>query len=542
VRTVHCEAATSLGLSTVLAAVVHHSSVLHPASTVPGDIGDPLLQAWELAWGAHAVSGGHNPFHTNTFFPATDSLAFSDPLLGYLPAGLFGSGPADALVRYNLLFVLVAALAAWGPYLLARQLGARIPGATVAALVCGYAPWRLSQLGHLNILSTGGIALALALLARGHGFPGRPSQPRMALLGWLVAAWQITIGFGLGLAFAMVLALVSVGGALQWLRQGRPTPARGLVLADAVGVMVLTATVTILSRPYLAAVRAHPEGRRTVADVQIYSPPLRGLLLAPQNSWLFGDLQRDARRGLGWPPEMCLLPGFTAILLAVVGLLVSGGLSVIRRLVYAGSIVVLAVFSLGTNGPRGGAWGFLLLPRHVPGWEGVRTPSRLVVLLLIPLALLAATGADRLVRGRPWLGVPLAGLVLLEGLGTIAHPVPPGRPGGLDRLGRGPALVLPSDEIGDLSVMWWTTKGFPTVVNGGSGFLPRATDALRKATADFPSASAVAALRRAGVRTVAVVTDRLTTEQAQGMSTGTLPAGVTRNEAPGVVLFDLGAR
>jgi hypothetical protein len=58
-------------------------------------------------------------------------------------------------------------------------------------------------------LSTGGIALALAMLARGHGISlRRQSGPRKvrwgwALGGWLVAAWQMTLGFGLGLGLAL---------------------------------------------------------------------------------------------------------------------------------------------------------------------------------------------------------------------------------------------------------------------------------------------------------------------------------------------------
>jgi hypothetical protein len=90
-------------LALVLALVMTAPVALHIGSRVPDSLGDPLLQAWQVAWDGHAVL--HAPLHlfdAKAFWPAHDSLAFSDPLLGYAPAGAIGTGPAAALVRYNL--------------------------------------------------------------------------------------------------------------------------------------------------------------------------------------------------------------------------------------------------------------------------------------------------------------------------------------------------------------------------------------------------------------------------------------------------------
>jgi hypothetical protein len=48
----------------------------------------------------------------------------------------------------------------------------------------------------------------------------------------------------------------------------------------------------------------------------------------------------------------------------------------------------------------------------------------------------------------------------------------------------------------------WSTEGFPRIVNGFSSFEPRNSDALKDALDGFPDQKSVAALRRAGVRTV----------------------------------------
>jgi hypothetical protein len=125
--------------------------------------------------------------------------------------------------------VLAFALAFLGMYALVRQLGAARVGAVVAAAAFAYAPWRWGQAGHLHVLSSGGIVLALAMLARGHGFTLRDGyrrdrvRPGWAFAGWAVAAWQISLGFGIGLPFAYVLALLVVAATVTWMMAPLPS-------------------------------------------------------------------------------------------------------------------------------------------------------------------------------------------------------------------------------------------------------------------------------------------------------------------------------
>lgn len=471
----------------------------HPASTIPVDTGDPLLQLWQSAWDGHALV--HAPTHlfdANAFWPLKRSLAFSDALLGYSPAGLIGTGPAAALVRYNLLFAFSFALAFLGAYLLARQLGVRTPtAAAVAGAAFAYAPWRIAQSGHLHILSAGGIPLALALLLRGH----RRRRVGPTLAGWAVAAWQLTIGFGLGLPFAYGLAVIAGVAGLSWLVAGRPPMPRPLLAADAAGALLFLAVGLALAAPYLAVARAHPEARRTAADVALFSPPLRGFLIAPDHDWLWGARQRSLRTGLAWPPEMAMAVGATVVVLAVAGLLLAGW-SWRRRLLLAGTALVAIGFAAGTT-LAGGRFTYLLLLHHAPGWNGIRTPGRLVVFASLALGLLAAGGVDVLaVHWPPIAGVAVA-LVLLEGVSTVDHPRPE-PPSAAFLAATAPILVVPSDEIGDETVMFWSTAGFPAIVNGTSGFVPRELATVRARAAGFPAPPVVRYLRALGVRSVVV--------------------------------------
>ena len=111
-------------LGVALALLMHWPLPLHLGSDLPKDLGDPLPQAWQIAWGGHALQ--HQPFdywQSNMYFPLENTLAFSDALVGYAPFGLIGEGFEAAIVRYNLLFLLAYALAFAGAYLLGRGLG-----------------------------------------------------------------------------------------------------------------------------------------------------------------------------------------------------------------------------------------------------------------------------------------------------------------------------------------------------------------------------------------------------------------------------------
>jgi hypothetical protein len=303
--------------------------VANPMRTIPDGTGDPTLQAWQIAWAGHALR--HDPgtlWHTNAFYPERYTLAYSDSLVGYAPAGMIGSGPVAAVVRYNVIFVLAFALAFVGGYALIRQLGANRIAAAVAGSAFAYAPWRYAHDGHLNILSTGGIALALAMLARGHGWSLRHgcrperSRPAWALGGWLVAAWQLTLGFGIGLPFAYVLAFGCIAAVVAWMRSGRPSISRRLLLSDVVGVAFFVTVTVVMAHPYLRVKAQHPEESARPWDyLAWFSPPLRGFAVGPPDSLVWGSSPANAQNALGTVAiEKAVLCGFALYVLATGGL------------------------------------------------------------------------------------------------------------------------------------------------------------------------------------------------------------------------------
>jgi len=479
---------------------------------IPRDVGDPIVQAWEVAWGGHALL--HQPldyFHANTFWPLKDSLAFSDALAGYAPAGTVGSGVRAAVLRYDLLFLFAYALSFLGAWLLARELGAGRAGGAVAGAAFAYAPWRLEQDGHLHVISSGGIPLSLFLLLRGY----RMERPGLVAAGWLVAAWQLSLGFTLGLQLAYLLLVLGIVGAVMMVRRRTSLP-RSVLAVTAAGVLAFGLTGVLLGRPYLRVLDDHPEAKRTIGQVATLSPPLASFAAAPEQNLVWGKATKPVRDGLDSVPEQTLFPGVLILALAICGVVAP---IYPRRLRIALAIAAVACFvlSLGFDERHSHLYPYRLLYDLAPGWKGIRVPGRITTLTSLALALLAAGGAQYLVsrmRGRRLgaaLAVVLVALICIEGAGFDfrsgggvsgpAHPAVPLPPPG-ESASPAPQLHLPVTIPDNRRYVLWSTDRFPKIVNGRGSFDPAFFERLTAKVTGFPDRESVALLRRLGVRSV----------------------------------------
>jgi hypothetical protein len=553
----------------LLAVLTSWPLALHMGSHIAPDLGDPVRTAWEIAWVGHAML--HDPFHlfdSNAFYPHPLSLAFSDSLLGYGPAAFFGSGTVAALVRYNLLFLWAWSLCFFGAYLLARELGLGRLGGAAAGLAFAYAPYRVTEAGHLHVISSGGLALGLFLLLRGY----RRCSRRLVLAGWLLSAWQISLGFTLGLQYAYLLAILAVVVLVQWWRgrldphpawrpaaeqpqaHARPggrivpreqaddaTPAsapvgarrtrgtlipRRLLAVTLIGVAVLGATTVYQARPYLRVAALYPTAKRTIGEVETYSAGPAAFLAASSENRVWGSLTSGVRAKVNSKNESVFFPGGLILVLALLGL--SAGVYTRRlRIGLAVGIVTCSILALGL-GLTGAGYPYRLLYDYAPGWDGVRVPGRIFTLATLCYALLAGAGVQLLVRrlgpwakrrrldGLPALGLPavglpaLAGVVLLmgilgEGAGHLGHPLVP-QPARAEIGLVGPIIDLPTDGALDRIWQYFSTDGFPKIANGESTFDIPAEDDLRGGMAGFPDKASVEKLRYYGIRTVVLHT------------------------------------
>lgn len=543
--------------SILLAVLMFWPLAMHLDTDLPKDLGDPLSQAWQLAWGAHAIV--HQPlsfFQANQFWPLPDTLAFSDALVGYAPLDFPGSGVTAAIVRYNVVFLGASALAFAGAYLLARELRVRPLTAAVAGAAFAYAPWRLEQGGHLHILSSGGIALSLFLLLRGY----RRGSAATVVAGWLVVAWQVSIGFSLGLPYLVVLATGALVVGLVRLRrpaERRPPFPRPLLWATAAGVAVLLVVCVVIGRPYLRVQGDHPEARRSAQTVAVYSVGPSVFLASSALNPIWGSPTAGLRAGYPAVAEQTLFPGLVVLLLAIAGALWTPWPRAVRGTLVA-CVGIFGVLSLGFEVT--GLWQYApyrLLYDLVPGWSGIRVPERLNVFTSLALALLAAGGAARALaalRGREAVasaaGAALVLLILAEGTGMTPgrwypHPTAPTAPAGLAGLGGrdSPLLQLPAAAQDNREYLLWSADGLPAMVNGRSSITPRETAVILHAAEPFPDADSVAYLRLLGVQTVVLhrtATDGTPWEDWRERSVVGLP--VTRTVRGALVVYRLARR
>jgi hypothetical protein len=538
----------------VLAVVMHWPLVLHLGADIPKDLGDPLPQSWQVAWDGHALA--HQPldlFQSNQFWPLRDTLAFSDALAGYAPAGLLGSGPEAAVFRYDLLFLFAYALAFAGAYLLARELGLGRGGAAVAGAAFAFAPFRLEQDGHMQVISSGGIPLAFALGLRGYRLGRRP----WVVAGWAVAAWQLSVGFTLGLPLAYLLATVWLIAAIVWLRRGRPRLDRGLAIATVAGAAIFVAGGLVLSRPYVRVADAHPGAHRTPADVEPFSGPPWIFLVAPDENLVWGGATSPLRDGLENVPEKTLFPGLVILALAIAGLSSSAYPRWLRRGLGVG-VVAVCVLALGFREGGGLAWPYRVVYELLPGWEAIRVPGRLVAFSSLGLALLAGAGAQRAMLGDAarrlsrWGGATaiaalLVGTIVIEGRGlpfdpfdSQAQPKVPPVPPSVASVAA-PQLHLPAERATDnRRYLLWSTDGFPAIVNGRSSLNPAFTEHLIERMRPFPDRRTVALLSRLGVNSVILHANRVNGtpwEGAAGRPVGGLR--VSRRDRGDLVVYEI---
>ena len=507
----------------LLSVVMHWPLVLNLGADIPKDLGDPLAEAWQVAWDGHALA--HQPLHffqSNQFWPLHDTLAFSDALVGYAPAGLFGSGPEAAVVRYDVVFLFAYALAFVGAYLLARELGLGPGGAAVAGAAFAFAPFRLEQDGHMQVISSGGIPLALALGVRGY----RLGRPGWVIAGWAVATWQLSIGFTLGLPFAYLLAAGGAIAAIVWLRRGSPRLDRGLALTTVAGAVLFAAAGFALSRPYVRVADAHPGARRTAAEVEAFSGPPWIFLVAPDENMVWGAATSPLRDGLENIPEKTLFPGLVILALAIAGLSSSAYPRSLRRGLGVG-VVAVSILALGFRAGGGWLWPYRVVYELLPGWQAIRVPGRLATLSSLGLALLAGAGAQRAMLGgaarrlsRWGGGTEIAAVcvlaIVVEGRGlpfdpfdNQAQPSVPPVPQSVASV-PAPQLHLPAERAADnRRYLLWSTDGFPAIVNGRSSLNPAFTEHLIERMEPFPNRPTVGLLSRLGVRSVILHTTRV---------------------------------
>ena len=134
---------------------------------IASDAGDPLLNAWILWWNSTAVPLTDRWWNAGIFYPVKDALTFSEIMLGIVPLSapvqwLTG----NPILVYNVVFFLSFPLSAIAAYMLCFEISGRRDAPWIAGIPDGFCPYRIDQLPHLQVLSAYWLPISLLALHR----------------------------------------------------------------------------------------------------------------------------------------------------------------------------------------------------------------------------------------------------------------------------------------------------------------------------------------------------------------------------------------
>jgi len=176
---------------------------------------------------------------------------------------------------------------------------------------------------------------------------------------------------------------------------------------------------------------------------------------------------------------------------------------------------------------------FAWLYHHVPGFKGIRVPSRYAVFVVLAVAVLAGWGLDalmRLVKKRRVRVALAAGLLLFLNAEYWSHPqrllsfpvgrdIPPTYRWLAERKGDIAVVELPlfGGDANEAAYMYLSLFHKKKIVNGYSGFLPPTVDILRSLMRDFPSQASGETLQELDVKYVVFHARRFQPDRAEDM-------------------------
>jgi len=493
------------------------------ARSMPYAFGDPMLVAWMLGWGADRLADGYRGlWQAPILYPYADTFAYSETLLGvsiFLAPVYWAT--RNAVLVYNLALLASAVLAGTATYALVKSLVGRRDAAALAAVAFAFTPYRVAQLGHLQVLMCGWMPLALLGLHRYMRTGARPALALFALAFVLQALSNGYFLFFLAIASAVILASEAWPARGAWSRR-----LPGLVIAGVAILLVMAPVIAAYSR-----VQRMQGLRRSRAEVVAYSADLTSYFRVSPEALLWSRLL--ARE---WS-ETTLFPGLLVLVLA--GCAVAFG----RRAasdqpvgpdracltgtasVYLALAFVAVLLSLGPE-PR--LWGGTRLPTGpyawlmavVPGMSGLRVAARIAIVAYLGLAVAAGCGFALLRgsrRGARWSAALAACclVVLVEGYSRVGLNDLPSPDMVRDRAvyrwlrsqPAGPMLELPAGELdAEVRYVLHTLEHDNRIVNGYTGYeQPLLELVAGPPTRETPQiGSTLHMLRRLGVRFVVV--------------------------------------
>lgn len=410
---------------------------------------DTLFHYWNGWWVRQALTTGQSPFYTQyLFYPTGVSLVYNN--FAWLNIAAWGALEPwiGGLAAYNLPLLFNLALCGFTAFALTRYLTGNGIAAFLAGMIYLCWPFRLSQLGHPNLISTQWIPLFLLFLIRtlrnGRWQDGILTGIFLALTGY--TRWQ------------QLIAVPIVGGVYLictlwhgWISQRRQMQA--LLLAGVVACIALAPPVLLLVNQQLTA-----PADLVVEEEEVTKQTDLLAYLTPSTSHpVMGSLAQTAYRR--YYADRSSGSGYSAYLGAITLLLAFLAVWRARQaaLPWVAMALVLLLLALGpVLRINGHLYPAVPMPYQLVARlflvRLLRFPDRLNMFLALPVAVLAGYGAASLLSRVRQYGIwtviavsSLLGAAIL--FDYLVIPVP------LERPQVSPIYARLADEPGEFAVL-----------------------------------------------------------------------------------------
>jgi hypothetical protein len=294
--------AASLVVYLAATAVMGAGVLQHPSTTVIHDPGDPLLTAAILHWTTPHVPLTDAWWQFPIFFPTRDALAFSEPLLGLsVVATPVEWITRDALTTYNLVALLTNPLCGAAMFALVWRLTRSGPAAFLAGVAYAFAPYRVSQSPHIQMLAIFWAPLSLL------GLHAYVETRRARWLALHAVCWPLQ---ALANLYCLFFFSLLVGLWVLWFV---------VVRADWRALGAIAASTALAALPLAPVVDKYLDVHsrhalvRSIEEVRIFSADVGAVLCAPSLLTFWGWVRVHCR------PEGEIFPGVALFAIACVG-------------------------------------------------------------------------------------------------------------------------------------------------------------------------------------------------------------------------------
>lgn len=286
---------------------------------IAGDTGDTLFNCWALLWTSGQVLRAlHGDlaalaqyWNGNIFHPAPLTLAYSEHLTPQMLLALpIIAATGNIVLAYNVVFLSTIVLSGVGMYLLVRELTGQPAAAFLAGLAFAFAPYRVAQYAHIEVLSSQWMPFALYGFRR--FFVTRRLRP---LVGGAAALVAQALSCGYYLAYFPPFAVACCLFEMAARRKLADAGSWRMLIATGTAALLL---VALFLWPYVRARRTGDVGVRGLNEIESFSADTHAFATVSANARVWGTSIRALPREQGDG-----FPGFTILAFAVVAVVVA---------------------------------------------------------------------------------------------------------------------------------------------------------------------------------------------------------------------------